>query len=377
MQNEDFSDSDARWMQMALELAAKGQGYVEPNPMVGCVLVKNGNCIGRGFHTAFGKPHAEREAIRNAMESGNESQLRGSTAYVTLEPCCHVGKTPPCTEALLEAEVRRVVVAMPDPFPKVSGGGFAILRQAGIEVNEGLLRDRAERLNAPYLMRQQSQRPWIIAKWAMSVDGRIASKTGHSQWITGKVAREDAHLTRGRVDGVMVGINTVLADDPMLNARCDNSLPRIASRIVIDSQLRIPLDCKLVQSSDEISTLVLCGPQADESRHQALENQGVQVFQRSETNPNLRLSAFLKTLADEFQMTNVLVEGGSRLLGSLLELQAIDQCHVYIAPKYIGGEGALSPIGGVGFDRVDVGPELFVKDVLRLGDDVKLVCERR
>lgn len=372
----DFSEADQKWMSSALDLARQGEGSVEPNPMVGCVLVRDGQLIGKGFHKAFGQAHAERDAIRDCISSGNESKLEGCTAYVTLEPCCHTGKTPPCTEALLDAKVAAVVVAMQDPFPKVHGGGLKVLRKAGLSVKTGLLEHEARRLNAPYLTRIQLQRPWIIGKWAMSLDGRIATATGNSQWISGKESRADVHSTRGKVDGVMVGINTALADDPMLNARLDVPTQRMAARIVIDSQLRLPANSKLVATASELPVIVLCGPEANASSRNALESAGVKVIQRAESNKNDRLSQFLRQLASEFQMTNILAEGGAQLLGALLELDVIDQCDVYVAPKLLGGEGALSPIGGLGFNMVDDGPKLKIQEVVQLGGDVKLRCER-
>lgn len=371
-----FSDADANWMRLALELAARGQGRVEPNPMVGCVLVHNGQVIGQGFHTAFGQAHAEREAIRDCINQGQQGKLADATAYVTLEPCCHTGKTPPCTDALLEAGIAEIVVAMTDPFPKVQGGGIRVLREAGKRVRTGLLSEQAQQLNAPYLTRLQLERPWIIGKWAMSLDGRIATATGNSKWITGPEARGDAHVTRGRVDAVMVGINTALADDPMLNARIEAPLPRVASRIVIDSQLRLPIESKLVASAEKIPVIVLCGPEASRAKCEKLESANVRVFRGEEPDATERLRSFLKQLALEFQMTNVLVEGGSRLLGTLLELDAIDQCDVYVAPKLIGGNGALSPIGGLGFDAVDAGPKFEVQAIQPIGGDVKILCER-
>ena len=233
MENATHAESpnDQYFMREAIRLAALGRGYAEPNPMVGCVLVRDGTVIGKGYHRKFGGPHAEIDALRSL---GTESAV-GATAYVSLEPCCHHGKTPPCTESLIESGVKRVVFAMEDPFPKVSGGGAVALRDAGIEVTGDVMRDEASRLNAPYIKRTTTGKPWVIAKWAMTGDGKIATRTGDSQWITNPESRLDVHRTRSKVDGILTGMGTVRADNPMLDARLadpDAEVPRVARRIV-------------------------------------------------------------------------------------------------------------------------------------------------
>ncbi len=223
---------DTQQMQRAIALARRGEGFVEPNPMVGCVLVRDGNVVGEGWHQRFGGPHAEVVALQAA---GGDA--RGATAYVSLEPCCHHGKTPPCTQALIDAGVARVVIAMHDSFAEVAGGGVKQLREAGIEVTVGLLDDEARQLNAPYLKLIEQGRPWVIAKWAMTLDGRIASKTGSSQWISGEASRAIGHGLRGRVDAIIVGRGTAAADDPLLTTRLSdgNKPPRTATRVVFES----------------------------------------------------------------------------------------------------------------------------------------------
>src|SRR5579871_1062456 len=236
---------DPLFMSRALELARRGQGFVEPNPMVGCVLATDEGVVGEGWHRRFGGAHAEVEALTVAG-----SRARGATAYLTLEPCSHFGKTPPCAPALIEAGVRRVVVAMEDPFPEVAGKGLALLRSTGVDVEVGLMRDEAAWLNAPYLRRVVDRRPWIIAKWAMTLDGKIATRTGDSQWISGRPSREIVHQLRARVDAVIVGRGTAERDDPLLTARpADGNVARVATRIVVDGGAKLSSTSQLVQTA--------------------------------------------------------------------------------------------------------------------------------
>src|SRR5581483_10404701 len=239
---------DAWHMARALELAELGRGYVEPNPLVGCIVVQGAEVIGEGWHRRFGGPHAEIDALAVAGH-----RAKGGTLVVTLEPCCHWGKTPPCTKAVIAAGIRRVVVAQRDPFPAVSGGGIDELRAAGIEVEVGVREDEARILNAPYLKLLETGRPWIIAKWAMSLDGKLATRTGHSQWISGDKSRRVAHAMRGRVDAVLVGRGTVEADDPLLTARPVG--PRVATRIVLDSRATLSSDSQLVRTVEAAPVL--------------------------------------------------------------------------------------------------------------------------
>jgi len=348
----EFSEVDHRWMQEARRLAALGQGHVEPNPMVGCVLVKDGSQIGAGFHKKYGGPHAEVEALRDAAAKGANAE--GATAYVTLEPCCHFGKTPPCADALIAAKVDRVIAATADPHAVVDGGGFAKLRDAGITVHVGLLEHELQELNAPFFKRIRSGLPWVIGKWAMSLDGKIATRTGHSQWISGESSRRWVHELRGRVDAVMVGIGTALADDPMLTARPAGS--RCALRVVVDSNLRLPIESQLVQSSCEDPVLVCAGPKANAMRAAELDALGCKVWVSSYEDRQTRLNELLQMLAQQYAITNLLVEGGAALLGSLYDLGQIDQCEVFIAPKMIGGRQAPSPLAGLGIEQVSQSP---------------------
>ena len=262
-----FSSDDQRWMQLAIETARRGEGLVEPNPLVGCVIVHQGRPLGIGAHLRFGGAHAEINAL-DSVAPEDRGLLADSTAYVTLEPCSHHGQTGPCADALIEAGVGNVVVAVEDPNPVVAGQGMARLRQAGVEVRLGLLESEARQLLAPYLKRVQRGLPWTIAKWAMTIDGKIASRTGDSQWISNQASRTEVHQLRGRMDAILVGIGTALADDPMLNARTPEPPPRVATRIVLDSAARLPLTSKLVQTADEIPVLVAVAESAEPSQSQ-------------------------------------------------------------------------------------------------------------
>jgi diaminohydroxyphosphoribosylaminopyrimidine deaminase / 5-amino-6-(5-phosphoribosylamino)uracil reductase len=346
----EFSDADQRWMQQALLLAEQGRGRVEPNPMVGCVIVKDHRLLGAGYHQRYGGPHAEREALADAGANDTSS----ATAYVTLEPCCHHGKTPPCTDALIAAKIGRVIAATRDPHAVVDGGGLAQLRAAGIDVQVGLLADAAQQLNAPYFKRIATGTPWVIAKWAMSLDGRIATHTGHSQWISGESSRRWVHELRGRMDAIVVGSGTALADNPRLTARPPG--PRHALRVVMDSQLRLPLDSHLVNTAEEVPVLVVAAPSADASLARALEQRGCRVWMSQFAERKARLQETLELLAKQFNATNVLVEGGGQLLGSFYDSGHLDQCEVFLCPKLLGGQASISPLGGIGARTVDDGP---------------------
>ena len=355
-------DIDLQHMQRALALAARGEGHVEPNPMVGCVVARGAEVIGEGWHRQFGQPHAEVEALRSTA-----GQATGATLYVTLEPCCHQGKTPPCTRAILDAGIARVVVATADPFPQVAGQGIAELRAAGVDVVVGLLEHEASRLMAPYLKLIRTGRPWIIAKWAMTLDGKIATGSGDSRWISGPDARAIVHTLRGRADAVMVGRETALRDDPLLTAR--PSGPRRAVRIVCDSAARLPLESQLVQTARATPVLLAVGPEASEPRRQQLTAAGCEVFVSNAPTHAARLAALLDELGRR-RMTNVLVEGGAQLLGSLLDAQAINEVHVFIAPKLIGGATAPSPIAGQGIARLSEALSLDTPEIRQVGADV-------
>jgi diaminohydroxyphosphoribosylaminopyrimidine deaminase/5-amino-6-(5-phosphoribosylamino)uracil reductase len=351
-------------MRRALELAARGQGYVEPNPMVGCVIALGAEIIGEGWHRRFGQAHAEVEALELAAD-----RAAGATLYVTLEPCCHFGKTPPCTRAILAAGIRRVVAAQRDPFPAVAGGGLAELTAAGVEVEVGLLEAEACRLGAPYLKLMRTGRPWIIAKWAMTLDGKLASRTGDSRWISGPESRQVVHALRGRVDAVVVGRGTAERDDPLLTARPPG--PRIALRVVLDTHASLGSESQLVRTARETPVMVAVGQDADAVQRQRLAEAGCEVFVCDGATHADRLAALLDELGRR-RFTNVLVEGGGRLLGSLLDTGQIDEVHVFVAPRLLGGATALTAMAGNGIVHVSDALVLEAPEVRQVGSDVYL-----
>ncbi len=359
-----YTEFDRSCMRRALEIAELGRGAVEPNPLVGCVIARDENILGEGRHQKFGQAHAEVNALASC-----DQIPRGATVYVTLEPCCHHGKTPPCTDALLAAGVGRVVVAQTDPFPAVSGGGLQQLRAAGVNVSVGLLEDQARRLNAPYLKLLSAQRPWVIAKWAMSLDGRIATYTGDSRWISGEESRHVVHQLRGQVDAVIVGRGTATADDPLLTARPPG--PRIATRIVLDSKAATSIDSQLVRTVDQAPVVIVCGPNADDSRCRQLRAAGCEVLQLTGGDQATRLLQLLQELGRR-RMTNVLVEGGSHLLGVLADGQWIDEAWLFVAPKLIGGQFAPGPISGQGIAKISAALQLTDMQHQQLGPDIWL-----
>lgn len=362
----EWSGFDVAAMQRAIELARHGEGHVEPNPMVGAVVAAAGTIVGEGFHTRFGGPHAEVEALLSAGVAA-----RGGTLYVTLEPCCHHGKTPPCTEAVVAAGIARVVVAARDPFPAVNGGGIAALRAAGIAVEAGLCEREATRLTAPFRKLVQAKTPWVIAKWAMSLDGHMAAATGESRWISSPESRAIVHQLRGRVDAIVVGIGTALADDPLLTARPDDgtALKRQPLRIILDSEARLPLESRLVQTAREHAVLVATGPAAPAARREALAAAGCEVWIAPASDAGERLDLLLVEIGRR-QCTNVLVEGGSSVLGSLFDRGAADEVWAFIAPKIIGGAAAPAPVGGRGIAGMADAAAIEIEEVSRPGGDL-------
>ncbi|GIX00674.1 MAG: riboflavin biosynthesis protein RibD [Pirellulaceae bacterium] len=364
-------------MARALTLARQGQGWVEPNPMVGCVLVADNQVIGEGYHQRFGGPHAEINALADAAQAGHADRLARATAYVTLEPCCHHGKTPPCTHALIEARIPRVVVATLDPFPRVAGQGVAELRAAGVDVTVGVLEEEARQLNAPYWMRVTTGRPWIIGKWAMSLDGKIATRTGDSRWISSAESRRQVHQLRSRVDAIVVGSRTAIIDDPLLTARDLPQPPaRIARRVVIDSKAALPLTSRLVQTANAVPVLLWSSPEADPQHVAALREMGVEVVQQDASDRPAWLRAAMRYLVDHHQATNVLVEGGGGLLAALLQIDALDELLVFIAPLLIGGQEAPSPMGGLGIERLSQASQWCWESIERVGPDVLIRARR-
>lgn len=336
------NDRDPSFMDRAIEIARRGEGLVEPNPMVGCVIVRDGQVLGEGFHQRFGEAHAEVNAI--AAAHGTDS-TRGATFYVTLEPCCYAGKTPPCSQALIEAGAARVVIGARDPNPKVDGGGIEQLRAADIEV-ELLDLPEARDLIAPFTKLTTTGRPWVIAKWAMTLDGKLATRTGDSQWISSPESRAVVHKLRGRMDGVLVGRRTALADDPLLTARPAGV--RTAARIVLGSPAK---GCQLIETIDQAPVLLIARTQAEAEELQWAADAGAQIVTIEAETRAERFDALLQELGTR-QMTNLLVEGGAGVFGAALDAGQIDEVHTFIGPKLVGGQPAPSPIAGEGADQM-------------------------
>jgi diaminohydroxyphosphoribosylaminopyrimidine deaminase/5-amino-6-(5-phosphoribosylamino)uracil reductase len=353
-----MSNVDRQWMARALELAERGRGAVEPNPLVGAVAVRGGVAVGEGWHERYGAAHAEVHALARAGEAAC-----GATLYVTLEPCCHHGKTPPCADAVIRAGIVRVVSAMSDPFPQVAGQGFARLRAAGVAVDVGVGEAEARRLNAPYLKLLATGMPYVHAKWAMTLDGKIATRAGHSKWVSNRASRQLVHGLRGRMDAVVVGIGTALADDPLLTARPPGL--RTAVRVILDSGGRLPVTAQLARTVGEAPVLVVTGGQNEAT--EALRQRGCEVLPLPGLDGRPDVVAVLRELGRR-RMTNVLVEGGAAVLGSFLDAGAVDEVHVFIAPRLAGGARALSPVGGVGVAALADGLALTGWTATTVGD---------
>jgi diaminohydroxyphosphoribosylaminopyrimidine deaminase / 5-amino-6-(5-phosphoribosylamino)uracil reductase len=345
-----MQSSDEHAMQTALTLARRGLGNVWPNPAVGCVIVKEGRVVGRGWTQPGGRPHAETEALARAGEAA-----RGATAYVTLEPCCHWGRTPPCADALITAGLRRIVVALEDPDPRVAGGGLARLRAAGIAVEIGPGAAEAAEINAGFLQRVRLGRPLVTLKLATSLDGRIATASGESRWITGAPARERAHLLRATHDAILVGTDTVLADNPQLTCRLPGLAGRSPVRVVIDSALRVPLDAHLVAEARQVPTWVVTLASADQARQKALGDAGVTVIP-TEPDPAGRIDlATALGLLGERCLTRLLVEGGGRLAAALLRAGLVDRLVWLHAPLLLGGD-AIPAVAELGLNALADAP---------------------
>jgi len=367
---------DAIHMQRAIAIAWQGQGSVEPNPMVGCVIVRGEKVIGEGWHEQFGKAHAEVNAIANARSSG--AQVEGATVYVTLEPCSHHGKTGPCADALIKAKVARVVVAVLDPNPDVSGAGVRRLQASGIEVSTGVETLEAENSLAPYLKRMKTGLPWVIAKWAMTIDGKIATIHGDSQWISNEHSRDLVQRIRGRVDGIMVGAKTALNDNPSLTVRLParSKKSRPPTRIVVDSKAGLRLVSKLVTTATEVPTILVTSPTHNQKQAKKIGEAGVEVWVGEHADPCERLLAFMKEFADRGG-TNLLVEGGGTLLGSLHRLKQIDEVHLFVGPKLLGGRNSITPVEGENPILMEAAAQLSLRSVRRLDDDVYMQYRRR
>ncbi|HVA12363.1 MAG TPA: bifunctional diaminohydroxyphosphoribosylaminopyrimidine deaminase/5-amino-6-(5-phosphoribosylamino)uracil reductase RibD [Stellaceae bacterium] len=355
---------DAHFMRAALTLARRGLGAVWPNPAVGCVLVKDGAVVGRGWTQPGGRPHGETEALARAGANAS-----GATAYVSLEPCCHHGKTPPCADALIAAGIARAVVAIEDPDPRVSGHGLTRLRAAGIAVETGLGAKEAAEINVGFLMRINRGRPLVTLKLAATLDGRIATASGESQWITGEPARQRAHLLRATHDAVMVGIGTVMADDPLLTCRLPGLEARSPVRIVVDGSLRVPLTAKLVAEAKNVPTWLIHRRGVDAVRRQTLIDCGVELIEvpASETL-EMDLAAAFAALGKR-GLTRVLIEGGAGLAGEVLEADLVDRLAWFHAPLLIGGDG-LPAVAAFGVAALNAAPRFRRLSLETIGEDV-------
>ena len=391
------SNLDQFYMQRALRLAVRGQGLVEPNPMVGCVIVREDYTynvesgldksgafrddyvvdpevedkaatliVGEGWHQKYGEPHAEVNALKMAGDLA-----KGATMYVTLEPCTHQGKTPPCVDAVIAAGIKRVVVAMSDPFPAVNGSGIEALRAAGVEVEVGVCEEEAQELNSPFVTRLTKNRPWIIGKWAMTLDGKIATRIGSSYWISSDEARLRVHEWRETVDAILIGSRTAMEDDPQLTVRLpEGRTPkRIPTRIVVDSGGTLSVFSELALTARDVPLLLVFGPNTPKGKKEFWESKGAEVMVIDAPTHEQRLLLLLTNLAER-GMTNILVEGGGELLGHFFDLELIDEARVFVSPKIIGGSEAVVAVGGVGRELMRKAATLRNKKIEVIGTDV-------
>ena len=351
-----------QYMMRAIELARKGAGWTAPNPMVGAVIVKDGRIIGEGYHERYGELHAERNAIRNLREAAE-----GATLYVTLEPCCHYGKTPPCTEAILEQKIKRVFVGSGDPNPLVAGKGVQFLREHGVEVVENFMREECDAINPVFFHYITTHRPYVVMKYAMTLDGKIATRTGASKWITGEAARTHVQSLRGRYAAVMAGIGTVLADDPMLNCRLEGAHQPL--RVIVDSRLRVPMESNILKTAREYPTLIACAIETEDNpAAEAVRASGAEVVSLGDGKGQVSIDRLLEYLGEQ-KVDSVLVEGGGEIHEACLRVGIVNHVCCYLAPKVIGGREAKSPVEGLGVAEMNEAMLLENPQITRLGED--------
>lgn len=353
MNNEDY-------MRIALELAEKGCGNVSPNPMVGAVIVKDGEIIGHGYHEKYGEPHAERNALKSCSKSPE-----GATMYVTLEPCCHYGKQPPCVDAVLKSGISAVVVGSGDPNPLVAGKGIKILRDNGITVTENVLKEECDKLNEVFFHFIKTKLPFVVMKYAMTMDGKIATHTGASKWITGEAARNHVHKQRNRYSAIMAGVGTVTADNPLLTCRIPDGKNPV--RIICDTNLRTPLSSQIVQTAGEIPTIIATCCEDKEKAARYIES-SCRIIVLPKRDGHIDLNALMEQLGSD-GIDSVLLEGGAMLNWSALKSGIVRKVQAYIAPKLIGGVDAKTPIGGIGFAQMNEATRLKNNTILQLGED--------
>ncbi|CUU46537.1 bifunctional diaminohydroxyphosphoribosylaminopyrimidine deaminase/5-amino-6-(5-phosphoribosylamino)uracil reductase RibD [Clostridium beijerinckii] len=354
---------DEKYMEIALELAKRGIGRVNPNPLVGAVIVKENEIIGEGYHECYGEAHAERNAVKNATKP-----VEGSTIYVTLEPCAHYGKTPPCVDLIIEKKFKRVVIGMLDPNELVSGKSVEKLKEHGIEVVVGIKEKECKELNEIFIKYITSKIPFVILKSGMSIDGKIATYSGESKWITSKESREDSQHLRNRFHSIMVGVNTVIEDDPELTCRINHEKKLI--RIIVDSNLRIPLDSKVLINNDK-AAIVATTLKSDEEKKKKLRSMGIKVIEVEDKDNRVNLKELVKRIGEE-GIDSILIEGGGTLNFSALEERIVDKVRFYIAPKIIGGENSRNSIAGKGFFKLDDAVRLKDINYRTIGEDLVL-----
>jgi len=355
---------DKHFMQMALDLAVRGEGFTSPNPMVGAVVVKDGKVVGGGFHEVVGGPHAEVNAINAAGKLA-----AGGTLYVTLEPCNHTGRTPPCTATILKAGISRVVVAMPDPNQHVAGGGVEHLKRHGLEVITGVCEQQARRQNEAFIKYITTGRPFVIAKCAATLDGRIATRTGDSRWVTGEAARHYVHRLRHAVDAIMVGIHTIQTDDPSLTTRLEGRPAKDPIRIILDTRLSIAPDARVLQQASDADTILVAGQGVGQNKKTVLENAGNRVIEAALKNNRIDLVALMQKLG-ALEISSLLVEGGSRVLASAFKAGIVDKVQFFYAPKVLGGDDGVPICSGPGPELMNQSIPIKEITVQRFDDDV-------
>lgn len=358
--------NDSKYMKMALELAQKGNGWVNPNPMVGAVIVKDDIVIGKGYHERFGGLHAERNALANCKDSP-----QNATLYVTLEPCCHHGKTPPCTDAVIESGITRVVIGTLDPNPEVAGKSITILRGHNIQVEVGVLEEECKSLIKIFSKFITTKTPYVLMKYAMTMDGKIATYTKKSKWITGEEARLHVHQNRHHYSAIMVGVNTVIDDNPLLTCRLEHGKNPI--RIICDTSLRTPLSSKIVQTAQEVETIIATC-EHDKQKHKAYQDNNCRIVVVDKTDNHINLTHLMKILGT-MGIDSIMLEGGSTLNWSALQAQIVDGVQAYIAPKIFGGDQAKSPVSGLGVGLPDEAIILKHSKLFRLDEDYLIESE--
>ena len=356
-------ESDNRFMRRAVALARKGGGWVNPNPLVGAVLVREGEIVGEGYHEYFGAPHAEVNAIHNAGK-----KAAGATMFVTLEPCSHHGKTPPCTDLILQSGIRKVVIGTLDPNPLVNGKGMKILKDKGLEVTSGCLEEEIRKMNEPFNKFILTGLPFCVLKTAMSLDGKIATSSGESRWISGEASRNYSHGLRNRYSSIMAGINTVILDDPSLNTRISGKNQHHPLKVIVDTFARIPLEAKVLKDNPQL-TILAVSPEADKEKTKEIERLGAQVLVCPMKNNRIDLTFLTRSLGS-MGIDSILLEGGSTLAFNALQEEVVDKVICMIAPKIIGGENAKTPVGGAGIAHLADAFRLDHLTVKRLKEDI-------